>query len=127
MKLGDDAIKIILNTHGTGGDITPQLQAFMDYVNTGIISANPLVQALDKRVHDVKRNEKARGSYVKYEINLRNVRKDGEKEGEAKGKALMMRIWKLLQAKTPFADIAKETQVSLDEVRQIAKEIGIVY
>ena len=44
----------------------------MDYVNSGIISANPLVRALDERVKDVKRNEKERMSYVKYEINLRN-------------------------------------------------------
>ena len=86
LKLGDDAVKIILNTHGTGEDITPQLQAFMDYVNTGIISANPLVQALDQRVRDVKRNEVERISYMKYELNLRDARKDGEAEGEVKGK-----------------------------------------
>lgn len=30
LKLGDDTVKIILNTRGTGEDITPQLQAFMD-------------------------------------------------------------------------------------------------
>ena len=91
LKLGDDTVKIILNTRGTGEDITPQLQAFMDYVNSGIISANPLVQALDERVRDVKRNEKERVSYVKYEINLRNARKDGEKEGEARGRAASAR------------------------------------
>jgi len=77
-------LEAILNepTH----DITPQLQAFMDYVNSGIISANPLVQALDKRVNDVKRNENERVSYMKYELNLRDARKDGEAEGEERGK-----------------------------------------
>ena len=49
----------------------------MDYVNRGIISANPLVRALDERVKDVKRNEKERMSYVKYEINWLFTRKCG--------------------------------------------------
>lgn len=127
LKLEDGAIKVILNTRGTGEDITPQLQAFMDYVNSGIVRANPLVQALDKRVREVKQSEEARLSYMTYELNLRAAHKDGKTEGVAEGKALMMRIWKLLQAKTPFADIAEETHVSLDEVRQIAQDYGIAY
>lgn len=112
-----------MNTRGTGEDISPQLRAFMDYVNRGILSSNPLVQAIDKRVKEVKQNEEARLSYMTLEMKLRDVRKDGLDEG----KALMMRIWKLLQAKTPFADIAEETHVSIDEVRQIAQDYGIVY
>jgi len=56
----------------------------MDYVNSGIISANPLVQALDQRVKDVKQSEKERVSYMKYELNLRDARKDGEAEGMLK-------------------------------------------
>lgn len=123
LKLKDGAVKIILNTRGTGEDITPQLQAFMDYVNSGILSSNPLVQALDQRVKEVKQNEEARLSYMTLELKLRGARKDGLDEG----KALMMRIWKLLQAKTPFADIAEETHVPIDEVRQIAQGYGIVY
>lgn len=123
LKLKDGAIKIILNTRGTGDDISPQLRAFMDYVNRGILSSNPLVQAIDKRLKEVKQNEEARLSYMTLEMKLRDVRKDGLDEG----KALMMRIWKLLQAKTPFADIAEETHVSIDEVRQIAQDYGIVY
>ena len=53
--------------------------------------------------------------------------KGEREEGKSEGKALMMRIFKLLQAKTPFASIAEETKVSLDEVRQIAKDYGIAY
>ena len=45
LKLGDDTVKIILNTHGTGEDITPQLQAFMDYVNSGIRSCRRWISA----------------------------------------------------------------------------------
>ena len=127
LKLKDGTVKIILNTRGTGEDITPQLQAFMDDVNSGIVRSNPLVQAIDQKVKEVKKNEEARLSYMTYEMHLRDARKEGKEEGRAEGKALMMRIWKLLQAKTPFADIAEETHVSIDEVRQIAHEIGVVY
>ena len=127
LQLGDEASKVLLNTCGTGQGIMPQLQAFMDYVNSGIVRSNPLVQAIDQKVKEVKKNEEARLSYMTYEMHLRDARKEGKEEGRAEGKALMMRIWKLLQAKTPFADIAEETHVSIDEVRQIAHEIGVVY
>ena len=50
-----------------------------------------------------------------------------EQKGRAEGRDLMMRIWKLLQSKTPFPDIAKETDLSLDEVKKIAKDYGIAY
>ncbi|WP_294160449.1 hypothetical protein [uncultured Selenomonas sp.] len=80
-------MKIILNTRGTGEDITPQLQAFMEYVNSGILSSNPLVQAIDQRVNEVKQNEEARLSYMTLELKLRDAHKEGVAEGRAEGKA----------------------------------------
>ena len=58
----------------------------MDYVNSGIISANPLVQALDERVHAVKRDEYERVSYMTYELHLRDARKAGREEGRIEGR-----------------------------------------
>lgn len=131
LKLQDGTIKIILNTHGTGEDITPQLQAFMDYVNSGVLSSNPLVQAIDKKVNEVKRSEEARSSYMTYELHLRDAHKAGEAEGEArgekKGKAAVLRVWHMLQEKIAFPEIALKTDLSLQEVQEIAKEFGIVY
>ena len=131
LKLNDGAIKIILNTCGTGEGISTQLQAFMDYVNSGIISANPLVQSLDKRVREVKRNEAERLSYMKYELNLRAARKDGKEEGLAEGRAeeraLLMRIWQMFQEKISFPEIALRTDLSLEEVEQIARGFGVAY
>lgn len=135
LKLNDGSIKIILNTHGTGEDISPQLQAFMDYVNSGIINANPLVQSLDERVKEVKRNEAEKVSYMKYELNLRDARKDGKEEGLAEGReegraeerARLMRIWKMFQEKLSFPEIALRTDLSLEEVEQIAQGFGVVY
>ena len=86
LRLEDGAIKVVLNTHGTGEGISLQLQAFMDYVNSGIISANPLVQALDERVHAVKRDEYERVSYMTYELHLRDARKAGREEGRIEGR-----------------------------------------
>ncbi len=87
LRLADGAVKIVLNTLGTGEGISPQLQAFMDYVNSGILTSNPLVQALDQRVQDVKHSEAERVSYMTYELHLRDARKAGEAEGEARGEA----------------------------------------
>ncbi len=85
LHLEDGAVKIVLNTHGTGDGISPQLQAFMDYVNSGIIGANPLIRAMDERVHAVKRDENERMSYMTYELHLRDARKAGREEGKAEG------------------------------------------
>ncbi len=139
LHLGDDAIKIYLNTHGTGEHISPQLQAFMDYVNSGILNPDPLVRALDQQVSKVKQNETERVSYMKYELNLREQYKMGKEEGRAEGKAegkaegrveeraLMIRVWHMLQQKVAFAEIALKTDLSLQEVQQIAQEYGIAY
>ena len=139
LRLGDEAIKIYLNTHGTGEHISPQLQAFMDYVNSGILNPDPLVQALDRQVNEVKQNETERVSYMKYELNLREQYKMGKAEGKAEGeaegmakgrveeRALMIRVWRMLQEKVAFAEIALKTDLSLQEVQQIAQECGIAY
>ena len=126
---------MILNTRGTGEGIPPQLQAFMDYVNSGILSSNPLVQAIDRRVNEVKQSQAERMSYMTYELALREARKDGEAEGEARGraegkaegKALMIRVWHMLQKKVSFPEIALQTDLSLQEVQEIAQEYGISY
>ena len=51
----------------------------------------------------------------------------GKAEGKTEGMAITMHIWKMLTAKTPFSDIAKETQVPLDDIRKIAQGFGIAY
>ena len=79
-RLTDGAVKIVLNTRGPGEDISPPLQAFMDYVNSGILTTNPLVQALDQRLQDVKHSEAERVSYMTYELHLRDARKEGKLE-----------------------------------------------
>lgn len=127
LKLDDGAIKIILNTHGTGDDISPKLQAFMNYVNSGILSSDPLVQAIDRQIQEVKQSEAERMRYMKYELDLSEAREDGVAEGKAKERALMIRIWQLLQKKVSLPEIALKTDLSLDEVRKIAEECGFVY
>ena len=66
-----------------------------------------------------------------FERGIEKGKAEGKAEGRAGGKAegmeLAMRIWKMLTAKKSVEDIAKETKISLDEVRKIAQEFGIAY
>jgi len=64
---------------------------------------------------------------MKYELNLRDARKGGEATGEAKGKALTIRVWHLLQEKVSLPEIALKTDLPLKEVVQIAPKFGVVY
>lgn len=54
-----------------------------------------------------------------------------EAKSEAKGKAeerdLMFRIHDMLSKHLPYQDIARETQTSVEDVRQIAERFGIAY
>ena len=78
-ELGDGTTKIILNTKGTGTNISPQLQSFMNYVN-GVASLDPFVQALDNRVNEVKHNEQERVNYMTYLANIRHAEKKAREE-----------------------------------------------
>ena len=80
LRLEDGAVKIFLNTRGEEKNISPQLRAFMDYVNSGLLGSNSLVQAIDQRIKEVKKSEEERMSYMTYEMHLRDAHKEGKIE-----------------------------------------------
>ena len=61
--LPDEAAKIIINTKGTLGDVSPELRAVIEYMNTGLASSE-YTKDLDKEVIIVKSDEKVRKEYM---------------------------------------------------------------
>ena len=57
--LEDDATKIIINTKGTIGDISDELKAVIQYLDSGVASTE-YTKALDAEVESVKSDEKVR-------------------------------------------------------------------
>lgn len=61
--LEDEATKIIINTKGTVGDISEDLKAVIQYLDSGVASTE-YTKALDAEVESVKSDEKVRMQYM---------------------------------------------------------------
>ncbi len=97
MTLGDDAIKIILNTKGTANDISPELKRLLDYID-GKDASDSFTRDLDDAVLSARRNERWRLDYMtlqqeyreKFEeghtVGLQEGRKEGRQEGLLEGR-----------------------------------------
>lgn len=75
----------------------------------------------------IKRRETERKSYMTYIMKMREERQDAFDEGKAKERDLMFRIYDMLSKHLPYQDIARATQTSVEDVRQIAERFGIAY
>ena len=59
LPLGDDAVKIIVNTKGTAGDISPELRELVRYLDSGDVTGG-YTRELEAAVNDVKTSEERR-------------------------------------------------------------------
>ena len=84
LELHDGATKIFLNTKGTIHDVDEGIKAFLDYVN-GILSDDPLVQAIDEAIQKIKLENEKRVVYMTFAMKMMEERKEGFREGERQG------------------------------------------
>ncbi len=92
LALKDEAVKIFLNAAGTADDVTPELEAFLDYI-AGQKPEDDFVQRLDEEVRRIKTNEKWRLEFMVWQAHEMELRerslaegiKIGEKRGEKRG------------------------------------------
>ena len=76
--------KIFLSTKGTMDDVSPDIKAFLDYVDKGIVSGD-FVKELDQTVQLVKSNRKAMKEFMTYQMALLESEMTGEQRGRAQG------------------------------------------
>ena len=82
--LGDEAIKMFLNTEGTKEDIDSGLKAFLDYA-AGKTTNDTFVQELDEAVKEAKQNREWRHEYMTLLMRDRENRKIGKEIGKVFG------------------------------------------
>ena len=94
LPLDDGRYIIVVNTKGSAGDSTKDMDAFFEYLNGGIRSigtgkdsGNEFVKKIDRYVLDINGDEDWRQGYMKYELNLIEKYKDGKAEGINEGRA----------------------------------------
>ena len=87
LKLNDDTYKIVVNTKGTKGDVSPELMEIIRYLDNEEISGD-FSRALDKAVQDIKSNEERRLEYMMLYVRDNEMIAKGHKEGLQEGRII---------------------------------------
>ena len=118
--LNDGSTKIFLSTKGTADDISPDLRAFLDYVDNGMISSD-FVQELDVAVQLVKSNRKAMKEFMTYEMSLLESRMEGEQQGRNQEKESV--ALKMIRKDKSIEEIHEFTELPIERIKQLASKI----
>jgi predicted transposase/invertase (TIGR01784 family) len=111
--------KIFLSTKGTIDDVSPDILAFLDYVDNGIVSG-AFVKELDDAVQLVKSNRKAMKEFMTYQMALLEERMEGEQLGRTKERESV--AIKLIRRGRPLQEIHEDTGVSIQRLEQLAHD-----
>lgn len=139
IELADEAVIMFLNTLGTKGDVSPDIQSLFDYINSNTINSNFTREVADTIV-EIKNDKKVRDAYMTYEMRMKDLRDEAHAEGLAEGKAQGLAEGKaeglaegkakektatakrLLSMGLSVEDIAKATSLSVEQVEAIKAE-----
>ena len=92
--LGDDAVSIVLNTHGTIGEINDELKNALHYM-AGEQVDNGYAKDLDNAVSKVKANEKWRRDYMTFAMKVKE---------ENEVAVLAHNIWDVKEGRSEFSN-----------------------
>ena len=127
IELADEAAIMFLNTLGTKGDVSPDIQSLFDYINSNTVTSNFTREVADT-ITEIKNDKKVRDSYMTYEMRMKDIREESLAEGEAKGRVEGIAEEKLATAKRLLSmglsvqDVAKGTSLSVEQVEKIKAE-----
>ena len=122
IKLNHGATKIFLSTKGTVDDVSPDILAFLNYVDSGIVSGK-FVEELDAAVDSVKSNEKARHDFMTLQMYLLEHEMEAEERGLKKGEILKAEAVavKLIQRGRPLQEIHEDTGLPIQRIHELEK------
>ena len=86
IELNDEATLVFLNTKGTKGRVSSDIQSLFDYINNNIITSD-FTKEVDNTIVNIKNDKKVREAYMTYEMRMKDLRNEAFYEGEAKGLA----------------------------------------
>lgn len=119
LELPDEATTIILNTHGTHGNISKDIKSFYDYVNNHVINSD-FTKQIDDEISYLKLDTKVRREFMLLEARLLDERREGKAEGKAEEKLATAK--RLLNMGLSVQDVAKGTSLSVEQVEKIKAE-----
>lgn len=86
LALGDESVKVVVNTKGSDGSIGPGLRELVRYLDNGTVSGS-YSRTLEDAVQSVKSSEERRHEYMIMMVREQEIRAQGREEGLEQGRA----------------------------------------
>lgn len=125
LVLGDDTVKIILNTKGTMDDVSPEMKSLLDFID-GKEPRDDYTRGLAEAVKAVRNNEKWRLDYMtlqmsyqeKFEQGLERGLEQGLERGKTESAKRMLESGRL-----SMEEIAAYSGLAVEQVYELKKEM----
>ena len=114
LALDDGTTKIFLSTKGTLDDVSPDIKAFLAYVDSGIVSGD-FVKELAIAVDNVKTNAKVRHDFMTFQMYLL------EREMESAQKRSEEIALKMIRKGKSFEEIQEFTDLPAQRINELAQ------
>ena len=85
LPLGDETVKVVVNTRGDTGNIRPELRELIHYLDSGTVSGS-YSHTLEKAVQSVKSSEERRHEYMIMMVREQEIRDRAREEGREEGR-----------------------------------------
>ena len=118
LELGDETVKIFLNTKGTAGEVEEDIDKFLAYVD-GKAAEGEFTQDIAAEVERIKQHNETKVEYMTLMMELKEQRREGYDEGRNDGKNAAVRALQMLKEKIPDDKVCKDTGYTLDELLQL--------
>lgn len=128
LPLGDETVKIILNTKGIMDDISPEMKRLLDYID-GKEPADSYTKELDEAVRSARRNEKWRLDYMTLQMHYQEKLEQGIEQGIQQGieRGNRQAAFRMLQdGDLPMEKIALYSGLTVEQVIELKKEAQLV-
>ena len=116
LELGDETVKIFLNTKGTVGEIDDDIDKFLAYVD-GKAAEGEFTQDIAAEVERLKRHNETRVEYMMLMMELKEQRREGYDEGRVE--TILKNVRALIDETGWSADKALEVLHVSPEDRQV--------
>ena len=125
IKLNDNSTIVFLCSKGkSNSGIDKDIVSFLDYINDDSQIKSDFVKEIDERVSQLNQNPDEQGGINMYEWAFQERSDRARAEGRAEGQVEL--IINMIKENVPFELIAKYSKLTVEKVRQIAKEHNLL-